>query len=98
MGSIDHAGWTDGELLVELGHRLQAVREDAGLTITETAQRAGLSRRTLWRAERGMNPTLLTVIRLLRACGHLEALQRFLPERELSPMVRLHERQSGSGG
>jgi transcriptional regulator with XRE-family HTH domain len=98
MGSIHHTALTNGEVMVELGHRLQGVREAAGLTITETAQRAGLSRRTLWRAERGMNPTLLTVVRLLRAYGHLEALERFLPEREVSPMLRLHERQREAGG
>ena len=53
MGSIDHTGWTNGEVMVELGHWLQAGREDAGLSVTETAQRAGLSRRTLWRALAG---------------------------------------------
>ena len=56
MGSIDHTGWTNGEVMVELGHWLQAGREDAGLSVTETAQRAGLSRRTLWRGEGGVNP------------------------------------------
>ena len=98
MGSISYTAGTDGEIMVELGRRLQAAREAAGLTITETAQRAGLSRRTLWRAERGMNPTLLTVVRLLRTYGDLDALDRFLPEREASAVLQLHPRQRASGG
>lgn len=81
---------TDRELMEGVGARLRAAREGRGLTLVEAAERAGLSRRTLYRAERGENPTLLTVVRLLRVYGHLQGLDGLLPARpELSPARRL---------
>ena len=41
------------------------------------------------RAEQGDNPTLLTLLRMLRVYGRLPALETFLPEPEISPMQRL---------
>jgi transcriptional regulator with XRE-family HTH domain len=52
----------------------------------EAARRSGISRRTLWGAEHGENPTLLTLVRLLRTYGRLGSLDAFIPESELSPM------------
>ena len=80
---------TDPEILRLLGARLRALREAQGLTSVEVAARAGLARRTVYRAERGENPTLLTVVRLLRLHRRLETLDSFLPEPELSPMAVL---------
>ena len=61
------------------------------------AERAGLSRNTLYRAEQGENPTLQTVIRLLRTYGRLPALGAFVPPVEISPMSRLRRRKGASG-
>lgn len=56
--------------LQDLGRRLRAVRTDAGLTLTEVAQRAGLSRRFLTDAEAGRaNPSFLTLVQLSQALG-----------------------------
>ena len=44
-------------------------------------------------AERGDNPTLLTLLRMLRVYGRLPALEAFLPEPEISPMQRLEARR-----
>ena len=72
-----------------LGRRLRALREAHKLTTIEAGQQTGLSRRTIYRAEQGQNPTLLTLVRLLRLYGRLNALENFLPEPELSPMQLL---------
>ncbi len=78
----------------ELGRRLVALRESQRLTMLEAAERAALSRQTLYRAERGQNPTLLTIVRLLRLNGRLAALESFIPEPENSPMAVLEERRA----
>jgi hypothetical protein len=43
-----------------IGERLLGLRKARGLTQEQAAQRAGLSRSTLHRAEKGDNPTALT--------------------------------------
>ncbi len=86
---------TDPEILAVLGRRLARIRESAGLLQAEAAERAGLDRTTVSRAERGENPTLLTVIRLLRVYGRLEALESFLPEPDVSPMALVRDGRRG---
>ena len=86
---------TDREILVELGARLRALRKRRRLTLEEVAEHAGLSRGTVGRAEQGDNPTLLTVIRMLRVYGRLAALDGFLPEPEVSPMALIESERRG---
>ncbi len=93
MALSDPNQTTDRELLAELGQRLKALRKSQHLTATEAGQRTGLSRRTVWRAEQGDNPTLLTLVRLLRLYGRLDALQDFLQPPEVSPMAVLRDKQ-----
>lgn len=87
----------DREILLEIGRRLQFHRKRQNLTLVEVAARTGLSRRTVYRAETGDNPTTLTVVRLLRAYGQLVSLDGLLPEPEISPMAIL-EAQRGRRG
>lgn len=89
---------TDQEILSTLGERLAALRNERGLTQTEAAERTGLSRPTLSRAERGANPTLHTLVRLLRAYGRLGDLETLLKPAEISPMERLRERRRATDG
>ena len=97
MNDIRYVSETDAELLTEIGQRLAALRRARGLTQTEAGVRAGLGRNTLYRAEHGDNPTLQTVVRLLRVYGALGALESFIPAPEISPMARLRERSRESG-
>lgn len=76
-----------------MGSRLKELRIGRGLTQADAAERAGIGRNTLYRAEQGDNPTLHTVIRLLRAYGRLNSLENFIPRPEISPMARLRERK-----
>ncbi len=89
---------TDGELMEHLGRRLRGLREAQGLTAIEAAAQAGLSRRTVYRAEQGLNPTLLTLVRLLRLYGQVDALRGLVPEPEISPMALLERGRSRRRG
>ncbi len=82
---------TDGEVLSLLGRRLRALRETQQLTSSEAATQSGLSRRTVYRAEQGQNPTLQTVVRLLRLYGRIAAITGLVPEPELSPMALVRQ-------
>ena len=84
---------TDPEILATLGRRLARVRSATGLLQAEVAERAGLDRSTVSRAEQGDNPTLLTVVRLLRVYGRLGTLEQFIPEPEVSPMALIRSRK-----
>lgn len=77
---------TTPEILRELGDRLQRYRLQQNRTIAEVAATAGVYPRTVQRAEAGENPTLETVVRLLRALGRLDALDAFLPPPLVSPL------------
>lgn len=98
MHSIRDSSVPDRELLVILGKRLAALRKARGLSQSEAAERSGLGRNTLYRAEQGDNPTLLTLVRLLRVYGRLGGLDNFIPEPEISPMARLRQRTERSSG
>jgi len=88
---------TDAELMREFGRRLAALRERQGLTAIEVAERTKVARRTIYRAERGLNPTIGTIVRLLRLYGRLDALEQWLPEPEVSPMALLERRKASRG-
>lgn len=88
----------DPEILAELGRRLAGVRKAAGLTQAEAAERAALDRSTVSRAERGDNPNLLTVVRLLRVYGRLGALDAFIPRPEVSPVELIRSAKGRTRG
>lgn len=87
---------TDPEWMALVGRRLRALRKARGETQADAAARAGLDRETVSRAERGDNPTLLTLVRLLRAYDRLTALDAFIPEPQISPMALLRQRRRGA--
>ena len=87
----------DPEILRELGRRLARVRKSAGLTQGDAAERAGLDRTTISRAERGDNPNLHTVVRLLRVYRRLDALESFIPEPDVSPMALVRSAKGRRG-
>ena len=77
---------TTGEILRELGQRMQRYRLQQNRTLAEVAASAGVGVRTAKRAEAGEHPTLETVVRLLRALGRLDTLNAFLPAPLVSPL------------
>ena len=98
MSNIIHNASPDTEVLEEIGRRLEALRTSRRLSQEEAARLSGISRRTLYNAERGNNPTLLTILRLLRTYGRLGAVDTFIPRPEVSPiqeLERLERRRRG---
>ena len=93
MNDIQYNSANDVEIMAEIGVRLEALRKTRGMTQIRAAKRAGLGRNTLYRAEQGDNPTLHTIVRLLRAYGRLGGLATFIPAPEVSPMTRLRSRK-----
>jgi transcriptional regulator with XRE-family HTH domain len=87
---------TDAEVMRELGRRLKALRGNRSQS--EAARLAGLTRQTVSRAELGDNPTLETLVRLLRTYGRLPALESFIPLPEVSPMALLRARRARPEG
>jgi len=88
---------TDREILAALGARLRALRKRRGLSIIEAAELSSLDRTTVSRAEHGDNPTLLTIVRLLRVYGRIGAIEAFLPPSEISPMELIRKAKAKSG-
>lgn len=78
---------TTSEVLEELGNRLQRYRLQQNRTMERVAADAGVSLRTIDRAERGGNTTIGTIIRVLRALHRLEVLNDFLPPPGVSPIA-----------
>ncbi len=91
---------TTDEVLAEIGQRLQRYRLQQNRTVADLAADAGISQRTASRAEAGENPTLATVVRILRALGRLDALDAFLPPALVSPiqLVALSGRERQRAG
>lgn len=94
---MDLTNATDPEIMARLGTRLRALRRSCSLSMVEVAERTGLSRKTVARAEAGDNPTLATLIQLLRAYGRVGALDDFIPETVISPMDLLRQAKKSRG-
>ena len=77
---------TDDELLKEVGGRLRAYRLQQNQTVASVAERAGVNANTVLNVEAGKNPRLLTILRLLRVYGRLDAVNAFLPAPQISPL------------
>ena len=88
----------DPIVMEEIGQRLRGLRDAVGLNQAQAAERAGLDRSTVSRAEHGDNPTLLTLLRLLRVYGRMDALEAFIPVAEVSPMALIRQARSRSAG
>lgn len=83
---------SDPELMQLMGKRLRALRKNQGLTLEQVAERAALNKSTVVQAEKGRNPTLLTVLRLLRVYGRIGAVAEFIPEPVVSPLHLARDR------
>lgn len=82
----------DGAVLGELGERLARLRLQRNLTQVQLAEEAGVDRKAVVRVEGGEPVQLLTLVRVLRALGHLDALDALLPPSQASPIELLELR------
>jgi putative transcriptional regulator len=86
---------TDHAVLAELGARLARTRLDRNLSQRELGDEAGLERKAVQRIEAGEPVRTTSLVRVLRALGMLEELDRLVPEPQPSPMalLELHGKQ-----
>lgn len=76
----------------ELGRRLRDARLERNLSQAELAENAGIGRATLQRMEVGGSPSLINLVRVLRALDLLDGLDRLLPEATPSPIDEVRRR------
>jgi transcriptional regulator with XRE-family HTH domain len=86
--------WTDDTVLHELGRRLERLRLDRNESQAALAERAGVSRATVVRAEQGAGVTMKAMLRLLRALDLFDGLDALIPEPSVSPIEQL-DRERG---
>lgn len=97
-------GWSDEAILDAIGSRLRTERLNRNLTAEDVADRAGVSALTVYNVERGGNPSLRTLIRILRALDLVGRIDALLPETPVSPIQlarlqgRRRRRATGSRG
>lgn len=80
---------SDDTVLRELGSRLARTRLEGNLSQEQLAIEAGVSKATIERTEAGEPVKSTSLVRVLRALGKLEVLDRLLPEPLPSPIERL---------
>src|SRR5271156_333889 len=83
---------TDVAVLREIGLRLERARLEADLTQAETAQKAGVAKRTLERLEAGRSVDSVVLIRVLRALKLTGNLESLLPDLPPSPVALLRSK------
>lgn len=86
MSDIEVNAKSDFEYLSLIGEFLKGSRLELDLTQNIVAQRAGVDRTTLIKAERGDSINLLSLFQILRALGKLGILENMKFIRQVSPI------------
>jgi len=87
---VIHSSLSDGEVLQQLGRRLEAIRLGRNQTQAQLARQAGVSKRTIERLESGAVAVQLSgFVRVCRALDLLDRLDAFVPEPLVSPIALL---------
>lgn len=90
-------------IIQELASRIKLRRLNLNWTQSDLAKKSGVHVQTIKKFELGQSSNLKTFIQILRALGELNALDRLIPETEVSPIELLklkgkeRERASGKG-
>ena len=90
LNRIDLYGYSNRQILVELGKCLRRKRLNLNMKQSELAERCGIGLSTINGLERGRNTSLDTFIAVLRELREIDALyQSFLKEEPIAPDVML---------
>ena len=81
---------TDEAALALFGKRLASFRIRNDWTQADLAQKAGVGKGTVERIERGQSVQILNLVKVLRACGYLDAFLTMFPDDSPSPMQLLY--------
>lgn len=77
------------QLQQELGSRLQTLRISRNLDQKTTAEKAGVSEKTLRNLEAGRGSSIETLVRVLKALNSLDGLESLAPKPSVSPLELL---------
>ncbi len=80
---------SDETVLRELGSRLARTRLERNTSQEQLAREAAVAKSTVERVEAGREVKLTSLIRILRALGQLDVLDRLIPEPLPSPIERI---------
>ncbi|MEZ5346962.1 MAG: helix-turn-helix transcriptional regulator [Pyrinomonadaceae bacterium] len=80
---------SDEAILKEIGERIARYRLNENQTQSSLATEAGVSERTLQRAENGQTIQATSLIRILRALGLTKNLEALIPQPAVSPVQQL---------
>lgn len=84
---MENIKWmSDPDILGRIGKRLKEWRVEQDVTQKDLASRSELSLATVQQAERCGRVSLETLLRLLRMLDHMEVLEPFIKEREITPV------------
>ena len=91
-----HSHLTTDIILSEVGERIRDYRMEKALTQKDLGEKAGLSRKSIVKAESGGIVTLESIVMVLRALGRLGDLNQLLPERtkQLDPFEVLETQKN----
>ncbi len=95
MSKVNFSLMSDDAVLTELGQRLARHRLNQNRSQTEVAREAGVARRTLSKLENGHVVDSRCLVRLLRALGLLDELDRLVPPPRPSPVALAETRGRG---
>ncbi len=82
---------TPDELQARLGERLRRVRLNRNLDQRTTAEKAGISEKSLRNLESGRGSTVETLLRVLKALDYLQGLDMLAPEISVNPLDLLRQ-------
>lgn len=84
---MDIYAMTDGALMKQIGSKMKELRIINSMKQSELASASGVSVFTISAVENGKAPSMMVMIQLLRALGHLDYLDQFFGERLPSPVA-----------
>ena len=82
------------ELQAALGKQLQELRIAKNLDQITTAEKAGISEKTLRNLEAGRGSSIETLVRVLKALDSLDGLRLLAPKPSVSPLALLRHSET----
>lgn len=84
---MDLYALTNDAIMRQIGTKLKELRIGKNMKQTELSDASGVSVFTISSVENGKATSLLTIVQLLRALGHLDYLDVFFQEDTISPIA-----------
>ena len=84
---MDLYAQTNDAIMRQIGSKLKELRIEKNMKQAELADASGVSVFTISFVENGKTTSLLTIVQLLRALGHLDYFDSFFQEETISPIA-----------